>query len=237
VPRQIKKIGSIMRTPFAWAHLRPQQSRILQMAFFRALLIIWAGTTICFAHMFPPKLPVPEQCMCCPIGPLGSIGREAPPPPLLKVMPRKMKNTVAFTPPIIVPDGSYKYIDISIVLDTIPPKLYQPPIDSFTPHITLPKYPGGDGALLRYLLDHVQYPPFYSKDFDKYVHYGSRAIVWFMVEADGSISEARIIKQNAAIVESSLRSAILAMPRWEPARYRGEPMAHSVVLPFRVCLY
>lgn len=90
----------------------------------------------------------------------------------------------------------------------------------------VPEYPGGVQALLKYIRENVQYPP---EAFERGIQ--GRVIVEFIVDVDGSINDAKVVKSvNPYLDEEALR-IVNGMPRWEPARPFGKPARCRFTVP------
>jgi len=90
----------------------------------------------------------------------------------------------------------------------------------------MPIFPGGDRKLMEYLEKNVQYPP----EFEERCIQG-RVIVTFVVERDGSIRNAKVIKSLDPLLDAEALRVIETMPKWIPARYNGIETAVKYTLP------
>ena len=90
-----------------------------------------------------------------------------------------------------------------------------------------PEFPGGTAALMKYISNNVKYPRI-SRDNGSQ----GKAFVRFVVNADGSIQDAEIIKSTGDMYldEEAVR-LIEAMPKWTPGREKGKPVRAKFVLP------
>ncbi|MBR2235306.1 MAG: TonB family protein [Prevotella sp.] len=86
-----------------------------------------------------------------------------------------------------------------------------------------PQFPGGDKALLEYMKKNLQYP-------DEVCGQG-RVVVSFMVEKDGSISEAKVVKSVCKEFDEEALRLVNAMPKWIPGKQLGEPVSTKYTLP------
>lgn len=59
-------------------------------------------------------------------------------------------------------------------------------------------------------------------------------IIQFVVEADGSISNPKIITHVSNTMDSVLKSIVINMPKWEPAMYHGKNVASPWTLPIYI---
>ena len=86
-----------------------------------------------------------------------------------------------------------------------------------------PQFPGGDKALLEYMKKNLQYP-------DEVCGQG-RVVVSFMVEKDGSISEAKVVKSVCKEFDEEALRLVNAMPKWIPGKQLGMPVSTKYTLP------
>ncbi len=95
----------------------------------------------------------------------------------------------------------------------------------------MPEYTGGVEALLKYLAENVRYP----KEAEEKGLQG-RVIATFVVEKDGSISRAEIVKSVDPLLDEEALRVINAMPNWVPGRQNGEAVAvkYAVPISFRL---
>ena len=90
----------------------------------------------------------------------------------------------------------------------------------------MPQFPGGPSKLFEYLAKNVRYPTEAEK-----VGAQGRVIVSFVVEKDGGISNAKLVKAiNPALDAEALR-VINNMPNWTPGKKNGEDTRVKYVVP------
>lgn len=58
-----------------------------------------------------------------------------------------------------------------------------------------------------------------------------KVLVEFMVQADGSLTDARVVKKMGSGLDEEAIRLIKAAPKWEPATYQGKPLKQKMVLP------
>ena len=56
-------------------------------------------------------------------------------------------------------------------------------------------------------------------------------MVEFVVEKDGSLTGARVIKRMGSGLDEEALRLIHAAPKWEPATFQGKPIKQKMVLP------
>ena len=90
-----------------------------------------------------------------------------------------------------------------------------------------PEFPGGMKALMKYLADNVKYPRV-SRDNKSQ----GRSTVRFTVNADGSISDAEIVRSTGDMyLDREALRVISEMPKWKPGKQNGKPVRVKFVLP------
>lgn len=75
----------------------------------------------------------------------------------------------------------------------------------------MPRFPGGDGALLDYIKKNLRYPTEAKK---KGIQ--GRVIVRFCIETDGSISDVKVVKPVDSLLNNEAVRIVKSMPRWKP---------------------
>lgn len=90
----------------------------------------------------------------------------------------------------------------------------------------MPEYPGGMQALFQYMADNLKYP----KDAMKQQIEG-RVLVQFIVETDGSISNAEVIKRVFPSLDEEAIRVISAMPKWAPGKQNGKVVRVKFTVP------
>ncbi len=92
----------------------------------------------------------------------------------------------------------------------------------------MPSFPGGNEALMDYLKNNLVYPQEDSVE--------GRVVISFVVERDGSITEAQVAKSLAPAYDEEALRVIKAMPKWAPGRRNGETTRtkYSIPISFRI---
>ena len=86
-----------------------------------------------------------------------------------------------------------------------------------------PTFPGGEKALYDYLKKHTLA---YSDSMSN-----KKTIVRFIVEKDGTISEARVVRTIDPILDSISKQIIERMPPWNPGKHEGRYVRSYYTLP------
>ncbi len=95
----------------------------------------------------------------------------------------------------------------------------------------MPRYPEGDAMLLKFLAENIKYP-----NIAKEAGVQGRVITQFVVEKDGSISRAKIVKGiGGGCDEEALRVLNLMKP-WIPGKNNGEAVPVLFIFPIKFSL-
>jgi TonB family protein len=90
----------------------------------------------------------------------------------------------------------------------------------------MPQFPGGPSALMQFLSQNVKYPVEAHK-----AGVQGRVIANFVVEKDGSITEAKIVKSVSPELDAEALRVIGSMPNWMPGMQNGEPVRVKYTVP------
>lgn len=91
---------------------------------------------------------------------------------------------------------------------------------------SMPSFPGGDDAMMKYLAKNLQYP-FWAI---RYKMEGE-VVVQFIVNIDGSLSDVRIAKPVGSYLDMEALRVVRTMPHWNPAKKKGKPIRSRCVIP------
>lgn len=92
----------------------------------------------------------------------------------------------------------------------------------------MPKFPGGDQALLAFLSKNTQYPTR-----EKEMDIEGRVLVKFVVNEDGSISNAFVDKSDSKGFSNEALRVVGKLPKFEPGMQQGRPVKVQFSLPFK----
>ena len=95
----------------------------------------------------------------------------------------------------------------------------------------MPQFPGGEAALMQYLSQNIRYP----KEAMEAKTQG-RVIVQFVIEKDGSISGAHVVKSVNPQLDAEALRVVNAMPNWTPGTQNGQTVRvkYAVPISFRL---
>jgi protein TonB len=173
-----------------------------------------------------------------------------PPPPPPPPPPEVLEQKVRFTAPVVVSDS----IDNNDALNqdiignnqNTPP----PPEDTLVviekpddikiieikppPFIVveeMPNYPGGDEARIKFISENVVYPVIARESNTQGTVY-----VTFVVEADGSITEVKILRGIGSGCDEEAMRVVKMMPKWNAGRQSGKSVRVQFNLPIKFTL-
>lgn len=90
----------------------------------------------------------------------------------------------------------------------------------------MPQYPGGPQALFEFLSNNVKYPEEAEK-----AGIQGRVIATFVVEKDGSVSNAKVVKSVDPLLDAEALRVISAMPKWKPGKQNGKVVRVKYTVP------
>jgi len=90
----------------------------------------------------------------------------------------------------------------------------------------MPEYPGGSGALMKFLQDNIKYPESAVKN-----NIQGRVIVQFIVDKEGNIIEPSVVRSVSPELDNEAIYVVKAMPKWIPGTQRGEKVAVRYTVP------
>lgn len=94
---------------------------------------------------------------------------------------------------------------------------------------SMPRFPGGSMALLKYVIEHVQLPTIPLHQIE-----GGKLVIQFIVECDGKISSSKIVKGIHPEIDAAYLRVFEQMPAWEPGRQREIPTRTQMSFPIHI---
>lgn len=101
-----------------------------------------------------------------------------------------------------------------------------PGSDAFDVVEEMPVYPGGMPAMMDFFNKNMKYP---KEAFD--AKQEGRVIAQFVVEKDGCITDAHIVKSVSPALDAEALRIVNAMPNWTPGRQNGKPVRVKYTVP------
>lgn len=90
----------------------------------------------------------------------------------------------------------------------------------------MPQFPGGQIAMLQYLMKNIKYPEQAMKEGIQ-----GRVAVRFIVEKDGSISDVKPVLSVHPLLNKEAVRVVESMPKWSPGKHNGKPVRVRFNLP------
>ncbi len=214
--------------------------------------LIFSGSVVLvpfFASDHPENLPG-QRFMITYVADPDLANLEPPPePPKPPAPPVDMMKKLQFVPPVVVPDeqaitNTFMTVDALIteivdgVATEILPEVSADP-DPVIPNVEkpfiivkeMPSFPGGETALLQYVMDHVKYPE------DALINrIQGTVILRFVVSSTGEINDVELIRSVDPLLDNEAIRVISGMPRWKPGKQDGRavPVYFNIPVVFRI---
>lgn len=90
----------------------------------------------------------------------------------------------------------------------------------------MPQFPGGQIAMLQYIMKNIKYPEQAMKEGIQ-----GRVTVRFIVEKDGSISDVKPVLSVHPLLNKEAVRVVESMPKWTPGKHNGKPVRVRFNLP------
>ena len=90
----------------------------------------------------------------------------------------------------------------------------------------MPDFPGGQAALMQYLAKNIKYPTIAQENGTQ-----GRVIVQFVVNRDGSIVDAKVLRGVDPYLDKEAIRVISSMPKWKPGMQRGKAVRVKYTVP------
>jgi len=120
-----------------------------------------------------------------------------------------------------VKNGEKKVVEVDVKAKK--PEEAEKPFDGVE---QMPEFPGGMPELMKFLQENVKYPEEAMKNGIQ-----GRVVVQFIIEKDGSISGAEVIKKVNEHLDAEALRVIGEMPKWTPGKQKGEAVRAKFTLP------
>ena len=90
----------------------------------------------------------------------------------------------------------------------------------------MPEYPGGPNEMMRYIQENIKYP---QSAIDNKIE--GRVFVTFVVEKDGSITNAAVMRGIDKECDAEALRVVSSMPKWNPGQHKGEVVRTQFTIP------
>lgn len=114
-----------------------------------------------------------------------------------------------------------------VVVEEAPKPVEKPQPEKIFEAVEQPaEFPGGQAALMKWLSSNIRYPENAQQNGVQ-----GRVIVKFVVEKDGSISNAQVVKGVDKDLDQEALRVVKRMPKWQPGKNNGQAVRAYFTLP------
>lgn len=130
---------------------------------------------------------------------------------------------------LLVADDIHIPGNLSFNPDPVEASVEETPI--FTVVEDMPSYPGGQGAMMKFLAANIKYPAQAKENGIQ-----GRVFINFVVEADGKVSNVKLLRGIGGGCDEEAMRVVSAMPNWIPGKQDGKGVRVSYNLPVKFAL-
>jgi protein TonB len=97
----------------------------------------------------------------------------------------------------------------------------------------MPKFPGGENAMFKYISDNIVYPKSAQKS-----GIAGTVYIFFIIDKKGNVTSTEVrrgVKGGEELNAEALR-VIKEMPQWEPGYQNGKPVSVQLTVPIKFTL-
>jgi TonB family protein len=105
------------------------------------------------------------------------------------------------------------------------------PDDAFVVVEKMPKFPGEDAALMKFVRDNIQYPPEAAK-----ANIQGRVILKFVINTEGKVEDVTVLKSVDPLLDKEAVRVVKTLPDWVPATQGGTPRSVYYSIPVTFAL-
>jgi len=117
-----------------------------------------------------------------------------------------------------------EHINEVVVEDKKP--VEEKPVEIFKSVEQMPQFPGGEGALIKYLSSHINYPPMAAEN-----DIQGRVVVAFVVDKTGKVGEVNVVRSVDKDLDREAVRVCKSLPKFVPGRQNGQPVSVWFTLP------
>lgn len=121
--------------------------------------------------------------------------------------------------------------DVLVEVEPPPPAPVEDPNEVHTIVETPPSFPGGESAMLQYMIMNLKYPTLAKENGVE-----GKVIVSFIVEKEGALTDLKVVRDIGAGCGAAAMDMVRSMPKWTPGQHRGETVRAKYTLPVRFTL-
>ena len=92
---------------------------------------------------------------------------------------------------------------------------------------SMPEFPGGQQAMMRYIGENIKYPVIAQENGIQ-----GRVICQFVIEKDGKVTDIQVVRSSGETsLDKEAVRVINSMPKWKPGKQRGKPVRVKYTIP------
>jgi TonB family protein len=92
----------------------------------------------------------------------------------------------------------------------------------------MPQFPGGDGAMLKFIAEHIVYPESAKENGIE-----GKVYAQFVVQSTGKISDINVLRGIDPSLDAEAVRVIKLFPLWKPGKQNGKPVNVSFTVPIK----
>jgi periplasmic protein TonB len=89
-------------------------------------------------------------------------------------------------------------------------------------------FPGGDTEMLKYINEHLRFPKMNIE-----CGIEGKVYVRFVVTKTGNIEQSKVIRSADPLLDEEALRVVKSLPKWEPAKIKGEPVNSWFIVPVK----
>jgi protein TonB len=170
---------------------------------------------------------------------------EAPPPPP-PPPPPEMKQEAKFVAPVVV-DTVKEVVEIAttdqVLATTTNDQVQEEVVEvqntvveeeapAFMVVEEMPVFPGGDAALMNYIVSSIKYPEICKEN-----NISGKVFVNFVVDENGKVCKVKVVRGVDPYLDREAIRVIESLPGWTPGKQRGKAVKVQYTLPINFALY
>ncbi len=154
-----------------------------------------------------------------------------PPPPKQVTVINIVKDDVEVDDEIDIDVEADQETQVEDFVPVVEEEEEVPEMEIFTVVESMPSFPGGDAARMKFLQDNIKYPQMARES-------GIQGTVYvtFVVEPDGSVTDVRVLRGIGGGCDEEAVRVIKEMPKWNPGMQRGKPVRVQFNMPIKFTL-
>lgn len=154
-----------------------------------------------------------------------------PPPPAQITIINIVEDDVLVEDEIVIDVETDQTTEIPDFVPVVEEEEEVEELEIFTVVESMPEFPGGDAARMKFLQENIKYPQLARES-------GIQGTVYvtFVVETNGKVTDVKVLRGIGGGCDEEAVRVIQSMPRWVPGKQRGKPVRVQFNMPIRFTL-